>query len=342
LIQPSPVQFDPATLHATIAQLQERMRLMEEQREEMIERRRRRLLILGGAVSLLLHFVLLACLGMVGRGGVGGEGDVAVTVEFVGLDSGPLSELEQESLSDLLPDVAASEDINPTDVDAQLSAISPAIEIGDAASRSMQALQGGDGSGGLGGGAGSGDGSGLGLAGGGGGGTSFFGVSSKGRRFAYIVDVSASMGEGGKMATSMRELARSLESLPDYAEFYIVLFSTNFVEPPMQKGWTRAKKSALRQIIRWLGQVGPNGGTQPRPAFLQIFSLTVRPDVVFFLTDGQVQDFTAEECAALNDQGKKVVINTIAFGDPSSQDLLKEIARQSGGLYRFVPSGATP
>jgi Mg-chelatase subunit ChlD len=145
------------------------------------------------------------------------------------------------------------------------------------------------------------------------------------------------------MATSMRELARSLESLPDYAEFYIVLFSTNFIEPPMQKGWTRARKSAVRQVVRWLSQLDPNGGTQPRPAFLQVFSLTVRPDVIFFMTDGQVQEFTAEECATLNDRGKKSVINTIAFGDPSSQDLLKEIARQSGGLYRFVPSsGSNP
>ena len=65
-----------------------------------------------------------------------------------------------------------------------------------------------------------------------------------------------------------------------------------------------------------------------------------RPDVVFFLTDGEVQNFTAAECAALNAGGKRVVINTIAFGDPTSQTLLKQIASDSGGVYRFVPSGA--
>ena len=71
-----------------------------------------------------------------------------------------------------------------------------------------------------------------------------------------------------------------------------------------------------------------------------MFSLKVRPDVIFFLTDGEIPDLTAVEIAAMNGRGKRVVINTIAFGDPASQALLKEVAMQSGGVYRFVdPAG---
>lgn len=314
---------------------------MEQQRQVLVDRRWRRLLVVGGSISLLLHIMLLIYLGTIARAGVGGEGGGEVSVEFAILDSEDLSGGEQLDLDDSVPEVASAQDLAATETDVQLTTVTPAIEVASAARGAIQTL-GGSG-GGIGGGSGEGDGEGMGLGGGGGGGgTSFFGVSAKGRRFAFIVDVSASMGEGGKLATCMRELSRSLESLPDYAEFYILLFSTNFIEPPMQKGWTRAKKSALRQTIRWLGQVEPNGGTQPRNAFLQAFSMSVRPDIVFFLTDGQVQDFTAEECLSHNERGKKVVINTIAFGDPSSQDLLKQIARESGGLYRFVPSGGGP
>jgi uncharacterized protein YegL len=62
--------------------------------------------------------------------------------------------------------------------------------------------------------------------------------------------------------------------------------------------------------------------------------------VVFFLTDGEIPqaDETLARVTQLNSRGRRVVINTIAFGDPASQELLREIARQSGGIYRFVAS----
>ena len=40
---------------------------------------------------------------------------------------------------------------------------------------------------------------------------------------------------------------------------------------------------------------------------LQIFALDVRPDVIFFLTDGIFNDITLEELGALNARGKRVV-----------------------------------
>ena len=101
-----------------------------------------------------------------------------------------------------------------------------------------------------------------------------------------------------------------------------------------------ARKSTIRKLIRWLNTyLDPTGGTEPRAAFEHIFAMDVRPDVIFFLTDGQIQSFTAGELESLNDSGRKVVINTIAFGDPASQNLLKEIAKDSGGVYKFVPTG---
>ena len=45
----------------------------------------------------------------------------------------------------------------------------------------------------------------------------FFGISSRGNRFAYIVDRSGSMGQARKMPTAIRELEQSLQALPDYA-----------------------------------------------------------------------------------------------------------------------------
>ena len=186
---------------------------------------------------------------------------------------------------------------------------------------------------------GSGDGSGDDTLGGGSAGTSFFGVSSRGSRFAYVVDVSGSMGQQRKIHIAMRELARSISALPDYAYFYVVLFSTEAQLPSMQEGWTRARPNTVRKFVRWFGQVEPRGGTNPRPAFERIFALDERPDVIFFMTDGQITNFTADELPSTKSRGKNVVINTIAFGDPASQDLLRAIARQTGGTYRFVSAG---
>ena len=176
--------------------------------------------------------------------------------------------------------------------------------------------------------------------GGGGGATSFFGIGAKGTRFAYIVDVSGSMGQNRKLQSAMRELARSVDALPDFSHFYVLLFSTSFVQPPMQKGWMPARKGTVRQFIAWLNRVDPGGGTEPRTSFLQVFSLDVRPDVIYFLTDGQFQDIVPDEISELNKRGKKVVINTIQFGDPNGEDVMRQIARDSGGMYRFVPAEA--
>ena len=155
---------------------------------------------------------------------------------------------------------------------------------------------------------------------------------------AYIVDISGSMREGRKLEVAMRELSRSISALPDYAQFHVLLFSTSYVEPPMQTGWMRARRSTVTAITTWLERVTPGGGTLPMEAFVHAFSLSTRPDVIFFLTDGEIPAKTAAEVAQLNDRGQRVVINTIAFGDPTSQEQLKQIATDSGGAYRFVPS----
>ena len=119
----------------------------------------------------------------------------------------------------------------------------------------------------------------------------------------------------------------------------MLLFSSGFREPPEQRGWTRAKKASVQSFVRWLREVDPAGGTEPRSSFMQVFGLEVRPEVIFFLTDGQFQDITPEDIKAMNSRGRKATINTIQFGDPQGGEILKEIASQSGGLYRFVPAG---
>ncbi|MCP3905436.1 MAG: VWA domain-containing protein [Planctomycetes bacterium] len=324
---PTPRDNDNAraeALHTRVIRLQETLRVMEEQREHLIRRRRRHVLIVGVGISLVVHLSLMYFLASRYRLTGGGAEPAPVSYEFAILQEEELTRLESAAPDELLPEVVGDLD-DMTEEAAALDPTVAAAELEVAGAGALPTL----------GGAGEGTGDGSALSGGGAG-TSFFGVSSRGMRFAYIVDRSGSMSESRKMRIAMRELARSIETLPDYAYFHIVLFSTEYVEPPMQRGWMRAKRSVIDRLNRWLDDVPPSGGTEPMPAFYEVFALDVPPDVIFFLTDGEIPDNTPQLIAEANQRGGRVTINTIAFGDDRSQALLRQIARESGGAYRFV------
>ena len=341
-----PAHPDVDRLRQQNVQLREALRLLQQEREVLIARRFRRLLFFGVGISLVLHISLMIYLNMVQRGaGIGPGVGSGIAYNVAILSEEELTDDEDMGF-DQLPAGPAHDD-EPAPGELSLEAVSPEAGLATATANDMPSLGAtGTGSGGIpgvGDGSGGGGGNGLGL-GGGGGSASFFGTGGKGQRFAFIVDISGSMSNGAKFETAMRELARSIDALPDFAYFYIALFESKTVTPPMQTGWIRARKPMVRQVVRWLGTVEPNGGTEPRNAFLQVFSLDVRPDVIFFLTDGIFNDISLEELNALNARGKRVVMNAVAFGAPGEvdQSLLRTIASQSGGQYRFVPTEAAP
>jgi hypothetical protein len=153
------------------------------------------------------------------------------------------------------------------------------------------------------------------------------------------------MGNNGRLQLAMRELKRSLEALPDFAQFKIALYSNQVTIPPFQRGWLRASRDRVRATGTWLDSIPASGGTQPFPAFQYLWSDDQRPDVVFFLTDGEIPNGTGPEVVQLNLQpgGKPAVINCIAFSADASQAELREIAQRTEGVFRYVPEqGARP
>lgn len=314
----------------SVSQLRQTILNLEADRDRLRRRQRMNLLLLGLAFSLLAHAALMLYLSFVYWRGPGGPETQNVTLSFANVQDEELTELQSREIDDLLPDSVTGVEELPTD--EMLSDLSEDVPVGEVdvgSLGSMPRL----------GGAGEGDGLSGGLQGGGAG-TSFFGVSSQGTRFAYIVDISGSMGDNRKLPTAMGELARSIESLPDYAYFYIVLFQSNITVPSWQSGWVQARPSAINRARRWLEDIAPGGGTLPHEAFFKVFSLDVRPDVLFFLTDGRLNEpLPVEDIVQMNSRGKRVVINTIAFGDSADREYLRAIAEECGGTYRFVPTG---
>lgn len=183
---------------------------------------------------------------------------------------------------------------------------------------------------------GGGGGGGAGL-GGGASSTTFFGVGGTGRRFAFVVDKSGSMAH--RMDEAKKELRKSIAGLPDYASVYVVFFDSG--EPySFSTGWERVRSATLSRLDRWLAEVGPSGGTEPTRAFRRVFGLDVRPDVVFFLSDGEIPEESVSEIRRLNSTGRHVTVNSIAFGREAGAARLRQVAQEAGGEYRHVqPKG---
>lgn len=104
-----------------------------------------------------------------------------------------------------------------------------------------------------------------------------------------------------------------------------------FVRKPSQKliTATAANKARAKQ---WIQQIRPGGGTLPAEA-LQI-ALAMKPQVVYFLTDGAIPFNTPQTVRDAN--RSRVIVNTVALGYEGSESLLKTIASENNGHYRFV------
>ncbi|MBX3374271.1 MAG: VWA domain-containing protein [Phycisphaeraceae bacterium] len=306
------------------------VRIAADLRGRVFRARLGRILAFGVAVSAVIHICVLIWLAVTYRAAGEERAGAPIAFEFTLLPDDELTELDPVDLSDLTSDPLSEAADAPLSPETELLPMfeAPTLDVGAGIIGTLGSAGAAAGGGGLSGGSGS---------------ASFFGITARGSRFAYIVDRSGSMGLGSptsRMQQALEELGRSVQRLPDHASFFVVFFSTGTEMPPMQRGWLSARRAVVDRFVRWLREVTPEGGTQPGDAFRQVFELSTRPDVIFFMTDGEIPPDTARYVAQLNAAGRRVIVNTIAFGDPSSQHQLREIADESGGVYRYVaPSG---
>ena len=196
----------------------------------------------------------------------------------------------------------------------------------------------------------------------GGGGASFFGSQRKGKRVAYVVDFSGSMGsaaEGGGsyVGALKKELATSIEGLGKGMSFSVIFFSSrawNIATPgPDYVGngwnglgatphtnWYPATDRIKKQVIGQINGMPVDGGTSWYPGLKMALSMTPHPSIVYLLSDGEPRDgedvlFNIKQ---LNPNGTP--IDTIAFelpGTPAA--LLLEISQNTGGRFSMVYKG---
>ena len=289
------------------------------------------LLILGVLVSLVSHIIIAFLLDLYGRKGAIGDGTGESTlIEFAVFESETLSELP-ESTEIESSDAAPAALDSPLTAETVLEATSTISEL--SSDQAMVPTLGGAVGGDLG----------TGMGGsGGGGGASFFGITSEGGRFCYIMDISASMNQNNRLQGATKELQSSLLKLTNFSQFYILFYSSDVTEPPTQHGWNTARRSTLTRINNEIQRVSAYGGTQPTPAFTKAMALNPLPDVIFFLTDGVIPNTVIGELRNMLPTNQRIVIHTVAFGNQADTKQLQEIANLTGGQFKFIKSGKSP
>ncbi|MFK8113831.1 MAG: hypothetical protein AB8B91_16640 [Rubripirellula sp.] len=174
----------------------------------------------------------------------------------------------------------------------------------------------------------------------------FCGVEGGGNHFVYLVDSSASMGDGFESARA--ELLSSIEILKPDQRFYVVFFDadSDFMRlQDVNKDETRsvyATKENKQKLRRWAMRISMDRGKAPYEPLR--FALNLKPDVVFLLSDGEfpqgIEDLLTEENLVKNLFGEShpiSIIHTIGYHSKEGESRMRRIAAKNKGQYRYVP-----
>ncbi len=160
---------------------------------------------------------------------------------------------------------------------------------------------------------------------------SFMKLAGEGYRIVYVIDRSGSMSDAFDFLRS--ELKESIDGLRLNQSFHVILFHSGppIEAPPRQL--VPAIKANKMRCRQFLDSVVPGGQTDPHPAMRR--ALDLKPDVIYFLTDGAFDEDLVARLRQWN-RAKKVKIYTIGYLYAPGEELLKQIAGENGGSYRFV------
>ncbi len=282
----------------------------------------------GGAlaVSLLLHLSLLACAAFSWLPESGSSSEAiletswansadgnSAPIEIVAGEAAAPSPDDGGSVGGFLPEFRPLEADVPNPITSALARLNLEAAANSDLAKTVGAPSNPIGPGfGRGQGQGSGNGKENGKRGGDG--KSFFGMAAEGKSFVYVVDCSLSMNHPHDSEAKTRfgrlklELINSVSQLKADQSFFIIFFNHEAIPMPADH-LVSAVPENLRHYLGWMEQVPARGDTDPTAA-LQL-ALRLRPDVIYFLTDGCFSRDANDIVQTI--QQPKTVIHTFAF-----------------------------
>ncbi len=173
--------------------------------------------------------------------------------------------------------------------------------------------------------------------------SSFFGTGGNAHNVVYVVDKSGSLSDTFDLVRM--EILRSIGRLKAKQMFHIILFSTGKdVKENKPRKLISATPKNKYQAAHFMKDITPIGGpTNPIPALARAFIVLRKAKkpgrLIYLLTDGDFQSNTKvlRALRRLN-KNKKVFVNTFLFSVKvdSAVEVLKKIAKENGGRYKFV------
>lgn len=173
-----------------------------------------------------------------------------------------------------------------------------------------------------------------------------FGNGGNAYRIIFIVDGTGTM-VGLKNTLVMRELKNTISRLKPTQSYNVIFFNKGD-----QGGVEAADKNKLidatspnnKRTFEMLDRFSPEGSTNPMPAIELAFKQN--PQLLYILSDGEFDNLVSydeviKKIDSLN-EGRKVKVNTIMFGDRDAraEAALKKIAESNGGRMVFVELNA--
>ena len=150
-------------------------------------------------------------------------------------------------------------------------------------------------------------------------------------RIVYVMDHSGSMV--CSIDYVQYELKHSIARLNKTDQFHVIFYSSG---PPVEMPTRRLIEATERNkhlAFEFIDGIIAQGETDPSEALRRAFA--EGPDTILVLTDGEFDPQVARLVKDLNKDGK-VKVHTYGFLYKTSEAILKQIAAENGGTYKFV------
>jgi len=211
------------------------------------------------------------------------------------------------------------------------------------------------------------------TTGGAGGKVSFLGNTATAKHVVFVVDVSGSMSASMNVAGSglmtrfdllKKELAKSISAMAAGTAYQVLFFSdfawphdtvdSNDMRALSNYEWKITASSKNVSIPRFsylatnptniakskkiIAESNNPGGTNWGSGLLMALKGNPKPDVIFFMTDGNRNDEQGWISAVTqeNSRGKRTIIHTTALGTPDAARDLDDMAKRNGGKFTAV------
>lgn len=167
-----------------------------------------------------------------------------------------------------------------------------------------------------------------------------FGTEGTGNSFVFVFDRSGSMSEHAErpIRAAKNELIQSIDSLENLCRFNIIFYNENYSSWKQHRAMPEATDQNKENAKRFIEGMVPTGGTRHLEPLLE--AIKHRPDVIFFLTDGdEAHALSAAQLDKITrDNSLRSQINVIQFGVGTNREsnFLQKLAANNRGQYVYV------